>query len=308
MRRNPRRDFLKSTALAAATLGPFVGLASAADEPEPADRGPELILVNGVVHTVDSRRPQVEAFAVRQGRFCAVGSSEQIRKLATKHTHVIDADGMTVVPGFIDAHCHPAAAGADHLINVDCDFRSIAAIKDAIRACAAKTREGDWVFGFKYDDTKLTDGRPLRRSDLDEAAPKHPVRVSHRGGHTAVYNSAAFKLAEITRDTPDPKGGSFGRDDKGELTGFVAELAVDMVKRVPVPTRPEGQEGVKIIAGLMTAAGLTSVHDADADKANFLAYQDARAAGDLPLRVYVMANPCALRNLEVGRAAHRLRR
>lgn len=294
MRRHPRRDFLKSSSvLAAAALCPVPLLAS--DKPEPAgdepDRGPDLVLVNAVVHTVDSRRPQVEAFAVRHGRFIAVGTSEQMRKLATRHTRVLDADGMTVVPGFIDAHCHPAAAGADHLINVDCDFRSIAAIKDALRARAAKTREGDWVFGFKYDDTKLTDGRALRRSDLDEAVPKHPVRVSHRGGHTAVYNSAAFRLADINRDTPDPKGGTFGRDDKGELTGFVAELAVDMVKRVPVPSRAEGQAGVKIIASLMTAAGLTSVHDADADKANFLAYQDARAAGDLPLRVYVMANP-----------------
>jgi predicted amidohydrolase YtcJ len=290
MHHNPRREFLKSSALAAGALLP--GVTNAADAADDSvDRGPELAIVNAAVYTVDSRRPQVEAFAVRQGRFCAVGSSEQIRKLATKHTRIIDADGMTVVPGFIDAHCHPAASGADHLINVDCDFRSIAAIKDAIRARTAKTREGEWVFGFKYDDTKLTDGRPLLRSDLDEASPKHPVRVSHRGGHTAVYNSAAFKLAGITKDTANPKGGTFGRDDKGELTGFVAELAVDMVKRLPVPTRTEGQAGVKIIAGLMAAAGLTSVHDADADKANFLAYQDARAAGELPLRVYVMANP-----------------
>lgn len=293
MCRNARRDFLKSTALAAATLGP-VQLAAGADKSgkdDDLDRGPELIVVNAVVYTVDDRKPQAEAFAIRHGRFCAVGASAEIRKLASRHTRVIDAEGMTVVPGFIDAHTHPAASGADHLINVDCDGRSIAAIKDVIRARAAKTREGDWVFGFKYDDTKLSDGRPLRIGDLDEAAPKNPVRVTHRGGHTAVYNSAAFRLAEITRDTPDPKGGTFGRDDKGELTGFVAELAVDMVKRLPVPTRPQGQAGVKIIAELMTAAGLTSVHDADADKANFLAYQDARAAGDLPLRVYVMANP-----------------
>src|SRR5262249_35233504 len=160
---------------------------------------------------------------VRHGRFYAVGSSAEIRKLVTKQTKVIDAAGMTVVPGFIDAHTHPAASGAEHLMCVDCDRRKIAEIQEAIRQRASKTREGDWVIGFKYDDTKLADGRPLSCADLDTAAPKHPVRVTHRGGHTAVYNSLAFKLAGITRDTPDPEGGKFGRDKDGALTGFVAE-------------------------------------------------------------------------------------
>src|SRR5262249_4731504 len=134
-------------------------------------------------------------------------------------------------------------------------------------------------------------GRPLTRADLDAALPKHPVRVSHRGGHTAVYNSLAFKLAEITKATPDPEGGKFGRDDRGELTGFLAEKAADKVTKVPVPRRRGGQGGVKVRSELMTAAGLTSVHDADASKADFLAYQDARAAGELGFRVYVMAHP-----------------
>jgi predicted amidohydrolase YtcJ len=252
---------------------------------------PDLVVLNAVIYTLDDGRPKVEAFAVKNGRFVALGSTAEIRTLAGKGTQVIDVQGMTVVPGFIDAHTHPAASGAEHLINVDCNLPSIAGIKQVIRDRSGKTKEAEWVFGFKYDDTKLTDNRPLLRSDLDDAAPKHPVRVSHRGGHTAVYNSLAFKLAGITKDTPDPKGGKFGRDDKGELTGFVAELAVDQVKRLPVPTREQGRTGVKIICELMTAAGLTSVHDADADKSNWLAYQDARANGELLFRTYVLANP-----------------
>jgi predicted amidohydrolase YtcJ len=261
--------------------------AEAADEP---DRGPDLAVVNAVVHTVDDQKPKAEAFAVRHGRFLAVGSSADIRKLVTRHTRVIDAAGMTVVPGFIDAHTHPAAAGAEHLMYVDCDRRAIADIQAAIKERAAKTKEGDWVFGFKYDDTKLMDGRPLTRADLDVAAPRHPVRVTHRGGHTAIYNSLAFRQASIGKDTPDPEDGKFGRDSQGELTGFVAEKAVDRIKKLPVPTREQGRAGVRVIAELMTAAGLTSVHDADADMANFLAYQDARAAGELRFRVYVMAH------------------
>jgi predicted amidohydrolase YtcJ len=284
-----RRAFLKSTALAAAGLSwPVAG--ESAEEANESDAAPELVVLNATVYTVDERKPKAEAFAVRDGRFIAVGSTAEVRKLAGRNTKVIDAAGLTIVPGFIDAHTHPAASGAEHLMYVDCDKRSIADIQKALKERLAKTKEGEWVIGFKYDDTKLSDGRPLSRADLDAAAPKHPVRVSHRGGHTAVYNSLAFRLAEITRDTPDPEGGKFGRDAAGELSGFAAETAVSRVKKLPVPTRKQGQAGVRTIAELMTAAGLTSVHDADADLSNFLAYQDARAAGDLRFRVYVMAH------------------
>ncbi|MBY0524983.1 MAG: amidohydrolase [Gemmataceae bacterium] len=285
-----RRQFLKSSALAAASLGlgSWPALAAEADDP---DRGPELIVLNGTVYTIDDAKPKAEAFAVRNGRFIAVGNSADVRKLATKHTRILDAAGMTVLPGFIDAHTHPAASGAEHLMYVDCNQPAIADIQKAITQRAAKTAEGEWVFGFKYDDTKLSDNRPLSRADLDAASPKHPVRVTHRGGHTAVYNSLGFKLAGITKDTPDPEGGKFGRDAKGELTGFAAEKAVDRVKKLPIPTREQGRDGARVISELMTAAGLTSVHDADADRSNFLAYQDARAAGELRFRAYVMANP-----------------
>src|SRR6185436_13807043 len=101
----------------------------------------------------------------------AVGSTEAVRSLATKKTRVIDAEGMTVVPGFIDAHTHPADSGVSELMYVDCNRKTIAEIVAAIRERAAKTPVGDWVWGFKYDDTKLKDGRPLLRKDLDAAAP-----------------------------------------------------------------------------------------------------------------------------------------
>src|SRR5262245_1989863 len=222
MFRPSRREFLIPTALAPTTAGPARPRPPPAAEPNKEEPGPDLVVVNGVVHTVDDRLPRAEGFAVKNGRFIAVGGNDEVRGLATKTTQVIDAKGMTVVPGFIDAHCHPASTGIEELIEVDCNRPTIAEIKDAIRERAARTKAGEWVFGFKYDDTKLKDGRPLTRADLDDAAPKHPVRVVHRGGHTAVVNSLAFQLAEVTRETRDPEGGKFGRDDKGELTGFVA--------------------------------------------------------------------------------------
>lgn len=297
-----RRDFLKN-GLLAGTLGVGqIGLARQEGK-ESASQGPELAVINGTVYTADDRKPKAEAFAVQQGRFVAVGSTAEVRKLITSSTKVIDADKMTVVPGFIDAHTHPAMAGISELLEVNCDRRTIAEIKEALRARAEKTPAGEWVLGFKYDDTKLKDDRPLTRADLDEAAPKHPVRVVHRGGHTFVYNSRAFALAGVDRKTPDPEGGKFGRDDKGELTGFVAEKANAPFEKLA--RRGEGnpkqrQAGVKLIAELMTAAGLTSVHDAMCSKHHFIAYQDALADGELGFRVYLMAVPDLFEELKTA--------
>jgi predicted amidohydrolase YtcJ len=288
-----RRDFLRRGLMAAALGGEVWSMPARADDRR-AEEGPELAILNGTVYTMDERRPRAEAFAVQHGRFLAVGTTEEIRKRLTASTQIIDAAKQTVVPGFIDAHTHPAMAGIAELLEVNCDRRTVAEIKQAVRARAGQMKAGEWLIGYKYDDTKLQDGRPLTRIDLDEAAPDHPVRVSHRGGHTAVYNSLAFRLAGINRNTPDPEGGAFGRDAKGELTGFVAEKANALFDRVAHPketTAKQRQAGVKLISEQMTAAGLTSVHDAMCSKSHFLAYQDARAAGELRLRVYVMAIP-----------------
>ncbi|HXG10852.1 MAG TPA: amidohydrolase family protein [Gemmataceae bacterium] len=134
MSRLSRRDFLRQAGLAAA-LGGGAGSAGAQPAgPGAAQGGPDLALINGVVYTVDDNKPRAQAFAVRHGRFIAVGSNEEVRSRITKATRVIDAAGLTVVPGFIDAHCHPVSAGLSELLHVNCDRRTIAAIKDTLRA------------------------------------------------------------------------------------------------------------------------------------------------------------------------------
>lgn len=289
-----RREFLQYGALATAAIDVAAWpLASSADEKSGKGTGaaPDLVLVNGRVYTVDDRQPKAEALAVKNGQFVAVGSSKQIRELASSGTQVIDADGMTVTPGFIDAHTHPASAGVSELRKVNCDLRTIAEIKAAVHARAKTTPKGRWVKGFKYDDTKLHDGRPLSRADLDEVAKDHPVEILHRGGHTAIYNSVALKAAGIDKETPDPEGGQFGRDKEGELTGFVAEKARNAFDRIapePEITRGDRMAGVQRVSEIMTAAGLTSVHDAHTSEQLFVAYQDALAAGRMKFRVYAM--------------------
>jgi predicted amidohydrolase YtcJ len=258
---------------------------------------PDLVLYRANIITIDPLRPRARAVAIADGRFLAVGDDDKIRNLAGTRTTQVDLQGRTIVPGFIDAHAHPASAGRLHLRRVDCDLRSIAAIRDAIRDRAARTPAGQWVLGFKYDDTKIAEGRPLTRQDLDAAAPGHPVYVAHRGGHTGYANSMAFERAGISEHSPDPRGGRFDRDpDSGRLTGKVREKASDAIEAVLKETfsRDDYREGVALISRMMARAGITSVHDAYGTPEDLRAYQDARQAGSLAVRVYCLIGSNAI--------------
>jgi predicted amidohydrolase YtcJ len=157
---------------------------------------------------MDLSSPRAEAFAVKNGRFTAIGRSADIKGLAGKATQTLDAKQMTIVPGFIDCHNH--AGGTTLLYEVlvgnpfEVEFVTIASIIEKLRAKAKDTPAGTWVEGYFHDDTKLKDKRPLNRRDLDQVSTEHPVVVNHRGGHTSFYNSKAFELAKVTKDTPNP--------------------------------------------------------------------------------------------------------
>ncbi|MCI0435996.1 MAG: amidohydrolase [Gemmatimonadetes bacterium] len=288
-----RRDFLGAGAGMAAALGiDGSGWTQAAREtrrsaesgPAGARETPALVVVNARVWTGEAAAPGAEAFAVQNGRFTAIGATAGIRALAGPGTQVIDAAGMTVAPGFIDTHSHPT--GVNELTGVNVNLRTVAEVREALRKKAATTPPGYWVTGYMYDDTKLD--RPVTRVDLDEAVPDHPASVGHRGGHTGVYNSVAFREAGITAETPDPEGGRFYREN-GQLTGKVAERARGAFNRVgrrePV-TRETRQKGVEFITREMARAGLTSVHRTGGGSDDLIAFQDAYVAGGLHFRMY----------------------
>lgn len=283
-----RRDFMALSGLAA---GGAVWAGCAPTNNGQADSASsgeaDQVVTNANVYTVDNVTPRAEAFAVKSGRFLAIGRNDEVSNLVGRGTEVIDAAGMTVFPGFIDAHNHPSSAGMRHLTQVDMNIRTIEGMKSALAERAQNTPPGEWVVGFLYDDTKIQEGRPLTRKDIDEAVPNHPVAVTHRGGHTSVYNSKAFQLAGITVDTPDPPGGHFYREN-GELTGKVAERARAPLSRL-IPggsTREERSEGVALIGRLMSEAGLTSVHETGGSSQGLTALQDAYETGDLRFRMY----------------------
>ena len=274
-----RREFLGS--LAAFSLFPL------------EQEKPDLILYNGNILTVNAKEPRAQAVAIARDRFLAVGSDADVLHLAAPASKKIDLDGKTVTPGFIDAHSHPAPAGLMHLCMVDCDLRSISGIQGALRERASKTPPGEWVLGFKYDDTKTEEGRPLTVTDLDAAVPDHPVHIEHRGGHTVYANSLAFRKAGIDEKTPDPKGGKIDHDPAtGKLSGRVAESAQAFFEKV-IPhnfTRDDHREGVKLISRMLARTGITSATEAQGTPTDLRAYQDARDSGDLLYRAYCFIN------------------
>ena len=272
-----RRDFLQSlTALALLPL---------------RQTQPQTVLYNANILTMDANNPTAQAIAIVEGRFLAVGSKEEILNLAGFGATKVDLGGKTVVPGFIDAHSHPCSAGLQHLREVDCDLRSISEIQAAIRQRAGRTPAGNWVLGFKYDDTKTSDARPLTLEDLDVAVSNHPIRIEHRGGHTAYVNSIALKMAGVSETTADPPGGRFDRDPAtGRLNGRVSENARSVVEKLIPSTHSQDdyREAVKLISRMMSKTGITSVHDAYGTPEDLLGYQDAYQAGDLTVRVYCL--------------------
>jgi predicted amidohydrolase YtcJ len=286
--RHSRRVFLglAGAGITGLANAPWQTVAAAAESPDA-----DLVVFNAKVYTVDSRVSKAEAFAIKNSRFTAIGSNADIRSIKAAQTY--DAKGMTIVPGFIDTHNH--APGNVLLYEVvvgnpyEVEFVTIASIVDKLRAKARETPPGMWVQGYFFDDTKVKDGRLINMHDLDQVSTEHPVAVHHRGGHTSFYNSKAFQMAGVDKNTPNPPGGTYDRDGNGELNGRVTDRATGALNRIGKhPTFTEEQiaqrdrDGLAYISKQFVRYGVTSVHH---EGGNLAALQDVRARGELLHRV-----------------------
>ena len=251
----------------------------------------DVLVKNANIITIDPKQPRAESLAIIGDKFVAVGRTDDIENLAGPSTKIWDLEGQTIIPGLIDAHIHVLSSGSRHVMCADCDQRSIDEIIKALRERANITPVGEWVQGFKFDDTKTKENRFLTKWDLDKVSTKHPIFVSHRAGHVYYVNSLGLGLANIDSTTPDPPGGRFGRDpSSGELNGVVYERAVEKFRTelLPKTTSEIRRDGIRLVNQMFTEAGLTSVHDAMTDSEDLASYQEARDSGDLTLRVYAL--------------------
>ncbi len=295
--RQSRRELLALTGVSVASLAGGTLLRSIAfGQTESTDVDPrhaDLVVFNAKVYTIDSRMPRAEAFAVKGSRFVYVGTSVEAKAFIGRNTRTLDAKQMTIVPGFIDCHNH--AGGNTLLYDVivgnpfEVEFVTIASIIDKLRAKAQKTPPGFWVDGYFFDDTKLKDNRQLNVHDLDQVSIEHPVCVHHRGGHTSYYNDRALELAGINKNTPNRMGGTYDRDENGELNGRVTDRARDVFSNVgkretftAEQKEQRDRDGLAYISKQFVRYGLTSVHHEGGD---LFALQQVRARGELLHRV-----------------------
>jgi predicted amidohydrolase YtcJ len=250
----------------------------------------DLVIVNANVRTMDSGRPTAEAVAVYGGRVVAVGSSEEIKRLAGKATRVIDARGALVLPGFNDAHVH-FLSGGFQLSSVDLrDSSTPQEFAERIRRFSEKAPKGRWITGGDWDHERWP-GSPLPTKELiDPFTQDRAVFVNRLDGHMALANSYALKLAGVTRETPDPPGGLIVRDAKtGEPTGVLKDAAQSFVWKVfPEPSFEEKLEAARASTDHAAAHGVTSVQDMSAGN-DVGVYQTLLDRGELKTRIYAVS-------------------
>jgi predicted amidohydrolase YtcJ len=247
----------------------------------------DLVLVNGKIWTVDDKRPEVEAVAVLGNRIAAVGSNEEIRKWIGANTKVIDLQGKRVTPGFNDSHVHFLDGGMG-LASVQLRYaRTPEEFRDRIRDFAAKLPKGRWVLNGNWDHENWTPPALPTRRLIDAVTPDNPVFINRLDGHMCLANSLALKLAGVTRETPDPPGGTIVRDADGEPTGVLKDAAMNYVyKVIPSPSEEVMAEAIRAALAYAAENGVTSVQDMSASPDVFAVYQKLLANNELTVRVY----------------------
>ncbi len=253
----------------------------------------DLILTNGSIWRgfVEGR---CQALAIWGGKILATGSDAEILALRGPQTRVIDLEGRFACPGLIDNHLHLIATG---LVMGWVDAKpaaapTLAALTAALTARAAQLPKGGWVLARGYDQVKLDTGVHPTRADLDRAAPDHPVMLKRACGHVSIVNSKALELAGVTEATQDPAGGVIGRSDGGELNGFLAENAQNLVEAaIPKPSEDEVIAAIERAGNLLLSYGITSCMDAAVGHilgfGEIRAYELAKLSGRLPVRVWL---------------------
>jgi predicted amidohydrolase YtcJ len=263
----------------------------------------DTILINGRVITVEDDGEFDLCFVAVEGdKILSIGRKGEEKDFISRHTEILDVNGGIILPGFIDAHLHLSVM-AEMAMQLDVSPAAVSSyeeIKQMIRDESRKIPEGRWIRAAGYDDTKLK-GNPLTRRDLDEAAPRHPVFITHVATHWGVTNSLGLSMGGLDESAEGPPGGSLGRDPVShQLNGILYENAAfpyyfealspgDVI--IPPFSREDLRRGVLKVCQKYLKAGITSVHDALTTPRFFEIYQDLRDMKKLPLRVHGLI-PC----------------
>lgn len=221
-----------------------------------------LALVHGKIWTANARQPQAEAIAIADDRILALGSSEEILKLADSGTKIIDLRRRRAVPGFNDAHLHFYMGGAS-LTQIQLrSARSASEFREEIAKFARKCPKSEWILGGNWDHQNWTPPILPTHQLIDDVTPENPVFVNRFEGHMALANSLAMKLAGIDGAVGDVPGGEIGRDGRNKPTGIFKDAARKPIEElIPIPSEENILAAVLAAQRHAAQNGVTSVQD-----------------------------------------------
>ena len=253
---------------------------------DPVYSAPDLIVINADVRTSDPNQNRAQAFAVKDSKFTAIGSSQMINQMAGENTVVIDADGKTIVPGFIDSHTH-LSSGSKIVTGINLTgIREKSAWLEMINERVKTMKTGEWLLGGRWDYTFENKGYP-NRWDLDSVTPNNPVALSDIDGHSMWLNSKALELTGIKADSKVPMGGQIMLDEEGVPNGILLEGAMDLVWRDESYVRDSNaaRDEIQQVIDYATSLGITSVHDMSS-RIELNKYKELAADKKLHLRIF----------------------
>ena len=203
----------------------------------------DLIFFGGHIITMHEEDPLNEAVAIHNGKISSIGKKDEIMKLRTWKTKVVDLRGRTLMPGFIEAHCHPiATAILSQVVDISgFNYNSRSEILNTIRVAVKKASPGEWILAFGWDPVLVPDLHKPTLSELDSISNDTPIFILTQMMHHAFVNSAVYKAAGITIDTPNPTGGGvFQKDNQGNLNGIIYEFSALQYILDKMPKTPQG--------------------------------------------------------------------
>lgn len=263
-----------------AALGAALALSAA---PLPKDDG-SLLIYGGPIHTGVAGAPTAQALVIKDGRIAYVGDLKGARAMAPG-AKTIDLMGAAAFPGFVDAHAHLTGIGLRELtLNLE-GTPSAAALAQAVKAYDKAHPGTDPIQGRGWIETHWPENRFPTRQDLDAVVPGRVVVLGRADGHALVANSAALRLAGITRDTPDPAGGRIERDAAGEPTGMLIDNAMGLMEaKLPAPSPALIRQALAVGSKVYAGRGWTGVDNMSVSATDIAALDSLAAEGVLPIR------------------------
>jgi predicted amidohydrolase YtcJ len=276
-----------------------IGGLSGCVKKQPAD----LILTNGKIITLEDIAPTAEALAVSGDRIIAVGTAKKIKPYIGSSTRVIDLQGQTAIPGFIDSHAHFTGVGEARMILDLTQARNWDEIVALVAEAARKAKPGEWVRGRGWHQEKWDkrpepsiDGLPIHDA-LSGVTPDNPVMLEHASGHSCLANAKAMELGGVTAMTPDPAGGEIVRDARGKPIGAFRETAQGLIgrplygselKKTEAERADQERKAIDLAVQECLSKGITSVHDAGTSFGTINLYRALAEQGKLGVRIYAM--------------------